>query len=67
MGQGGSGEPPPLAGLLLRVGSPWHVHVSVFHYAYPHLVLTSMSEGSEVALESAELRCAITNESCLLL
>jgi len=28
VGQGGSGKPPPLAGLLLQVGSLWHVSVT---------------------------------------
>jgi len=55
-GQGGNGEPPPLAGLPLRVGSPWRV--SVTRISLPILVFTSALEGSEVAQGCAELQCA---------
>src|SRR6266702_8364627 len=46
-GQGGSGKPPPLAGLLLRVGSPWREVLHVFLY-----------QRVRRKWESAELQCA---------
>ncbi len=66
MGQGRSSKTPPLVGLLLQVGSPWHVSVKCI--SLPILVLTSVSAGRK---RGHTMECGIamrdSPESCLVL